>query len=85
MIEVFADIAALNTATAERIVAAAGRAVAERGAILNPSKGTINKGGYGRPVSFTLHPQWAESFALHSSDSLLASHQGSRSRLSHAW
>ena len=32
MIEVFADIAALNTATAERIVAAAGRAVAERGA-----------------------------------------------------
>lgn len=32
MIEVFADNSALNTATAERIVAAAGRAVAERGA-----------------------------------------------------
>jgi 6-phosphogluconolactonase len=32
MIEVFADNSTLNTATAERIVAAAGRAVAERGA-----------------------------------------------------
>ncbi len=32
MIEVFADNGALNTAAAERIVAAAGRAVAERGA-----------------------------------------------------
>ncbi len=32
MIEVFSDNDALNTATAERIVAAAGRAVAERGA-----------------------------------------------------
>ena len=32
MIEVFADNGALNTATAERIVAASGRAIAERGA-----------------------------------------------------
>lgn len=44
---------------------------------------TCAKGQRWLPLFADPHPQWEESFALHSSDSLLDSHQGSNSSANH--